>query len=59
MWGDFQLAQQFRSNTLDYVSRCLGIPGESLGLKPPNNAIIRNFGVIGEAIGKDYDAGTS
>ncbi|KAI9725876.1 MAG: hypothetical protein M1828_002505 [Chrysothrix sp. TS-e1954] len=57
---DFETAQRFRTETLDYVQLCLGPPSsqDSRAIKP-SNQIICNFKEIGESIRDAYSIGAS
>ncbi|KAM3072435.1 hypothetical protein ACMFMG_009236 [Clarireedia jacksonii] len=51
--NDFSRGQAFRSDTIRYVTHCLGLESQDLGDEPTNN-IIRSFKVIGDAICHAY-----
>ncbi|PQE26796.1 terpenoid synthase protein [Rutstroemia sp. NJR-2017a BVV2] len=51
--NDFNRGQTFRSDTIRYVSYCLGL-GDQDARGEPTNKIIRSFKVIGDAICDAY-----
>ncbi|KAL1850514.1 hypothetical protein Plec18170_006799 [Paecilomyces lecythidis] len=50
MWEDWDSAQKFRLDTLEYVQYCLGLSDTDQKDPEPKNSIIRAFNVIGFAI---------
>ncbi|KAL1884755.1 hypothetical protein Plec18167_002347 [Paecilomyces lecythidis] len=50
MWEDWDSAQKFRLDTLEYVQYCLGLSDTDQKVPEPKNSIIRAFNVIGFAI---------
>ncbi|KAH4766051.1 hypothetical protein HBH62_253980, partial [Parastagonospora nodorum] len=53
--GDLASAEQYRTQTIDFVLECLGLRSSSRGaLVEPANKIITSFRDIGEQLAKDF-----
>lgn len=58
MASDFQAAQTFRKETIEYVRHCLGLDeGDCVTREPPESRIIAFFKVIGDASCRAYGLG--
>jgi len=58
LWDDFERAQAYRAESLDYVRFCLGLSsGQCCIGAEPSSTIIRNFNIIGMAIRDVYNIG--
>ncbi|KAF3804594.1 hypothetical protein GCG54_00012081 [Colletotrichum gloeosporioides] len=56
--SDFQAAQTFRKETIEYVRHCLGLDeGDCVTREPPESRIIAFFKVIGDASCQAYGLG--
>ncbi|KAH4221314.1 hypothetical protein HBI73_250150 [Parastagonospora nodorum] len=56
--GDLASAEQYRTQTIDFVLECLGLRSSSRGVPvEPANKIITSFRDIGEQLAKDFSRG--
>lgn len=53
--GDFQAAQTFRQETINYIRCCLKLSEHDRSIPVPPNHIIAFFKVIGDAVCEVYD----
>lgn len=55
MASDFQAAQTFRQETINYIRYCLKLSEDDTTRRVPPNQIIASFKVIGDAAYEAYD----
>lgn len=55
--GDFEAAQTFRQETINYIRHCLRLSEDNAPRPVPPNQIIAFFKVIGDAACETYDLG--